>query len=138
METPNKVNKSLEIAKSVNAEVQKIVDSMFLKAEVDRSKDEVAYFAASNTIFAAIIACAAQKMLTDGLNRRRVGSKTYAGANLAWELFLANNPGIAMKVADEKAKHSLALVDDIEQGDDSDESDESDGEEDTDGLNDEE
>jgi hypothetical protein len=95
-------NKPLEIAQSVEKKVRKIVDEMFQAAEVDRKKDEKAYFLASNTIFAAVSACAAQRMLEDGLMTGRLRQKTGMISGVARDLFLANHPEIAAKIAEEK------------------------------------
>lgn len=106
MNEPNKVNKPLEIAKTIEKDIQKLVNKMFEQAEATPEllkKNPDVYYVHSNHIFSAIVACAAQRMLKDGLNRRKVGSKAYDGATLAWELFLVNNPDIAKKIADEKA-----------------------------------
>lgn len=106
MDAPNKVNKALEIAKDINSEVQALVNKLFEKSEATaelKAKDPDMYFMLSNRIFSAMVAASAQRMLTDGLNRRRVGSKTYEGANLAWELFLINNPEVVAKIEAEKA-----------------------------------
>lgn len=106
MDSPNKVNKSLEIAKDINSEVQSLVNKLFEKSEATealKASDPDIYFMKSNQILAAIVACASQKVLSDGLMRRKLGYKLNAGATLAWELFLNNNPDIAVKVAEAKA-----------------------------------
>jgi hypothetical protein len=106
MDGPNKVNKSLLIAKEINSEVQTLVNKMFEKSEATaalKASDPDMYFMHSDRIFAAIMACAAQRMLSDGLQRRRLYSRTNAGTTLAWDLFLDTNPEIAVKVAEAKA-----------------------------------
>ena len=106
MDSPNKVNKSLEIAKDINVEVQNIVNKLFEKSEATealKASDPDIYFVKSNQILAAIVACASQKVLADGLMRRKLSYKLNAGATLAWELFLNTHPEIATKVAEAKA-----------------------------------
>lgn len=57
-----------------------------------------------------MVACAAQKVLTDGLMRRKLGYKLNAGAALAWELFLDGNPEVAAKIMAEKAANAAKYV----------------------------
>lgn len=128
-----KTNKALEIAKDVNGEVQALVNKLFEKLEATPEllkTDPAVYFVKSNQVFAALVATAAQKMLTDGLNRRRIGSKTYAGSVLAWDLFLHNNPQIAEKVAAEQKEKEAKYAAESNSIEDADESfeDEGDGE----------
>lgn len=133
MHEPNKVNKALEIAKTIDKDVQKIVEKLFEKCEATPKllKDNPdVYYVHSNQIFSAIIACAAQRMLKDGLNRQRVGGKTYEGARLAWILFLENNPEIAEKVAKEKAAKEAKWAKQEEEPDEPDEDEDDEGEED--------
>jgi len=109
MDAPNKVNKSLLIAKEINSEVQALVNKMFEKSEASaalKEADPDIYFAHSDRIFAAVMACAAQRMLSDGLMRRKLFHKTNAGLSLAWELFLDGNPEVAAKVVAEKAANA--------------------------------
>lgn len=97
------LKKPLAIAKSVLPEIKKMVDLMFTASEVDRAKDEKAYFEASNAIFAAICACAAQRMLDDGLMTGRLRTKLDMISPVARELFLSTHPEIVAKIATEKA-----------------------------------
>lgn len=128
MDGPNKVNKALQIAKEINSEVQTLVNKMFEKSEATaalKASDPDMYFMHSDRIFAAVMACAAQRMLSDGLMRRKLYGKTGAGLTLAWELFLDNNPEIAVKVAEAKAasaakyaaQAATPVTDDDEEGD---------------------
>lgn len=135
MNEPNKVNKALEIAKSIDKDIQKLVNKLFDQCEATPDllkKNPDVYFVHSNQIFSAIVGCAAQRMLKDGLNRRRVGGRAYDGATLAWELFLVNNPDIAKKVEEEKAANEAkygkmhVVSDESDESEDDDESDETD------------
>lgn len=104
-ETPT-VNFTLDIAKAINPEVQALVLKLFAKVECTdqlRAENPEVYFLKSSQVFDAIVACACQQMLEDGLMRHRLSSKMYNGPKLAWELFLLNNPAVATKVAVEKA-----------------------------------
>lgn len=106
MNEPNKVNKALEIAKSIDKDVQKLVNKLFEQCEATPDllkKNPEVYFVHSNQIFSAIIASAAQRLLEDGLMRHKLGYKANDGTRLAWDLFLLNNPDIAKKVEEEKA-----------------------------------
>jgi hypothetical protein len=110
---PNKVNKALEIAKLVNGDVQSLMLKMFAQAEcTDQLKAEnpAAYFEKSNHILAAIVGCASQMALGDGLPRYKLSGKLATGARTAWDLFLHNNPSIAEKVMAEKAAKEAAYA----------------------------
>lgn len=123
-------NKPLEIAKSVEKKIRKIVDEMFVLAEVDKSKDAEAYFKASNTIFASVCAVAAQRMLEDGLMTGRLSRKTYLISPLARELFLANHPEIVKEIAAKKAQEASQLdKDEPDEDEDEGDEDESDNDE---------
>jgi len=112
-DNPNKVNKALEIAKLVNGDVQSLMLKMFAQAEcTDQLKAEnpAAYFEKSNNILSALIGCAAQMALGDGLPRYKLAGKVVAGTGTAWNLFLHNNPSIAEKVLADKAAKDAAYA----------------------------
>ena len=112
-DNPNKVNKALEIAKLVNGDVQSLMLKMFAQAEcTDQLKAEnpAAYFEKSNNILAALVGCASQMALGDGLPRYKLSGKLATGARTAWDLFLHNNPSIAEKVMADKAAKEAAYV----------------------------
>jgi hypothetical protein len=127
MDQPNKVNKTLEIAKDINAEVQTLVNKLFEKCEASpalKATDPDMYFMHSNRILTAIAAAASQRMLSDGLMRRRLSGKFYDVSAVAWDLFLHNNPDVAAKIQAEKEakeaayKASIANQPQVESSDD--------------------
>lgn len=110
-ENPNKVNKALEIAKLVNADVQSLMLKMFAQAECTdelKASNPKEYFEKSNNILAAIVGCASQMALTDGLPHFKLRGKIMGGSSTGWELFLHNNPAIAEKVMAEKEAKKAA------------------------------
>lgn len=122
-------NKPLEIAKSVEKKIRKIVDEMFVLAEVDKEKDAESYYKASNTIFASVCACAAQRMLEDGLMTGRLRGKVGLISPVARDLFLSNHPEIVKEIAAKAAQNAIKLAEEPDEDESEDDEDESDNDE---------